>query len=104
MMRESECRSAKSPKHIEIGSLGSQRERESRQRRFAIEPGPSQARAGQKMCDGFQVAILLSEKQRRQIAPNSYSFQPLGISKVSAFGTIVISAGRVPSNSPSAST
>ena len=57
MMLETNCGSPEPADNVEIGHLGRQSQRERRKRRFAIEPGASQARAGQKVSDGFQAVI-----------------------------------------------
>ena len=54
MMSEPEGGAAEAAEDIEIGSLRGERERERGQRGFAVESGTAQARARQKMGDGFQ--------------------------------------------------
>ncbi len=63
MVCKTEYRSPKSTKHVEVGRFGGQCHRGGRQGRLAIETGASQARAGQEVCDWFQVSpkILASD-------------------------------------------
>jgi hypothetical protein len=76
-------------KHVDIRRFGGQGERGGRQRRLAVQAGSSQTGAGEEVGDGFQSVFL-----------TSYRFST---SNVIASGTTVISAGSVPSSSPSAS-
>jgi hypothetical protein len=55
MMGEAEGRAAEAAEDIEIRSLGGESERERGQGGLAVESGSAQARASQKMGDGFQV-------------------------------------------------
>lgn len=94
VMGKAECSSSKTAQDVEIGRFRSQRESKRGERRLAIEPGAPHTRAGQKVCDWFQ-------------AVNCILFhlpEGFGASSVNASGTTEISAGRLPINSPSAST
>ena len=100
MVGEAERRAANAAEHVEVGSLGGERERERGQSGLAVEPGASQASAGQEVSDGFQVVRgILSQSNSSQCN----AAQRGGASRVKASGTTVISAGSVPSSSPSAS-
>lgn len=54
MVREAESRAAEAAEHIEIGGFSGQRERKRGERSFPVEPGASQAGAGQEVSNGFQ--------------------------------------------------
>ena len=101
MVSEPERRTAKAAQYVQVGRFGGERERERGQRGLAVEPGTSHARAGQKVSDRFQA---LRGFYRKAIFPARCATQRGGASRLSAFGTTVISAGSVPSSSPSAST
>lgn len=94
MMRETDRSSPEAAGDIEIGSFRGEGQRQCCKRRFAIESGPAQARARQKVSERFQAVsrILIHDAARA------------GLSNVKASGTISISAGRLPISSPSAST
>jgi hypothetical protein len=56
MVGEAECRAASDARdHVQVGSLGGERQRERGQRGLAVKAGASQASAGQEVGDGFQV-------------------------------------------------
>ena len=57
MMREAKSPPPETSDNVHIRRFGGQSERKSRERRFAIEPGATQACAGQEVSDGFQAVI-----------------------------------------------
>ena len=57
MMPEPNSRPPETPNNVKIGRFGRQSQRERGKRRFAIEPGATQACAGQKVSDGFQAVV-----------------------------------------------
>jgi hypothetical protein len=57
MMLEPDCRSPETANNIKIRRFGRQSERERRKPRSAIEPGTPQARASQKVSEGFQAVV-----------------------------------------------
>ena len=101
MVGECERLAAKASQHVQIGSFRCQRKRQRGQRRFAIQPGAAHTCAGQEMSERFQVLqkILAGYGNTLRL-----DVQLDGASSVNASGTTVITAGSVPSNSPSAST
>ena len=120
VMSKTEDRSAKITQHVDVGSFGRECQRGRGQRRLAIQPGATKTRASQEMGDGFQIVRILcnrvitdrmhckliaalSHRSIRQ-TPRLRDAKSQGISNVKASGTTLISAGSVPSNSPSAST
>jgi len=94
VMRKGERSSSKTAQDVEVGSFGGQRERERGERRLAIEPGAPHTRAGQKVGERFQAVNCIL----------FHLVESFGASSVNASGTTEISAGRLPINSPSAST
>jgi hypothetical protein len=54
MMREPERRAAETAEDVQVWSFGGERERKRSQSSLAVEPGASQAGAGQEVGDGFQ--------------------------------------------------
>src|SRR5436305_586613 len=54
VMGEAENRAFEVAQDIEIRSFSSNRDRRRRQRCLAVHPGATHARAGQKVCNGFQ--------------------------------------------------
>src|SRR5215469_6072956 len=94
MMSEPYGSTPKATDHIQVGSLSRQGEGQRRERCFAIQSGTPHARAGQEVGDRFQAekCILF------------HLAVGCGARRVRALGTTVISAGRLPMSSPSAST
>ncbi len=74
MVREAEGGAAEAAEDIKVWSFGGERERESRQRGLAVEPGAPQAGAGQEVSDGFQVVkkILWSRVRDCQLQRNLF--------------------------------
>lgn len=94
MMCEAEGAPAKASENIEVGSFRRERKRQRGERCFSVQPGASQGRAEQEVGDGFQSVFE---------GLSLVSTYRAGANSVKALGTTVISAGSVPSNSPSAS-
>jgi hypothetical protein len=63
VMSETDDRALKAPKGVEIGGLGGDSHRRGCKRGLAIESCACQARASQKMSDGFQVEFLTQERR-----------------------------------------
>jgi hypothetical protein len=81
MVGEAEGRAAETSEDIEIGSLGGEREGQRGQRCLAVQPGTSQARAGQEVSDGFQaiLRILFGGRGLRQIREKTCFAFSLGV-------------------------
>ena len=94
MVGESYGRPPEAADDIKVGSLGCEGKRQRGEGRLAIESGTPHTRAGQEVGNGFQsvICILFHDAECE------------GVSNVKASGTIVISAGKLPISSPSAST
>src|ERR1700739_1619370 len=103
MVREAERGTAEAAEDVQVWSFGGERERKSSQSSLAVEPGASHTGAGQEVGDGFQ-AVRKDSMGTRAGMPTDNEIYFVGDKRVSASGTAVISAGRVPRSSPSAST
>ena len=93
MMGESEDWALEIAQDIQVGRFRRERNRGRGQRGRAVQSGTSHASAGQEVSDRFQGIFLTHARDHFR-----------GTSKVKALGTMEISAGTVPNNSPSAST
>src|SRR5581483_9961991 len=94
VMFESKRTSSEPAENIEIRRFRGKGKRQRCKRCLTIEPGTPDTRASQKVGNGFQAVNCIL----------CHLFPDFGASRVNASGTTVISAGRLPINSPSAST
>ncbi len=109
MVGKAENRIPEVSQDVDISRFGRQRHRGRSQRRLAIEPGACETGAGQKVSDRLQsFGSIAIRRVLDDVAADTDSFEQCtsqaGTSRVTASGTMLISTGRVPSSSPSAST